>query len=375
MPDRSYWLDLFTGTTWEEFVGAGAEVSGFRESRWTTVQRIKPGDYLLCYLTGVSRFVGVVEVTSAAYRDTTPIWKDEAFPCRLHVRRVVALSPETAVPVLDLRDQLSIFKGLKNPNYWSGAFRGSPARWKSEDGEAVTQALLEASVNPVERPVDRQRLNRRPAGYKSRAGTVVVPPDDDEDSGVSDEISEQPAEQEPTIHTEIQWLLLKLGTDMGMNVWAARGDRNREWNGRRFDSLTLWLRELPHQFDQATNRIVEQIDVLWLRNNAFTAAFEIESTTSIYSGLLRMSDLVAMQPNLKIPLFIVAPDERRAKVIREVNRPTFSVALETKLADICRYISFVALRDHIAQARPYLKYLTPEFLQEISESCEADELE
>jgi hypothetical protein len=31
---RNYWLDLFTGTTWEEFQSAGGEVSGFRERRW-----------------------------------------------------------------------------------------------------------------------------------------------------------------------------------------------------------------------------------------------------------------------------------------------------------------------------------------------------
>ena len=54
------------------------------------------------------------------------------------------------------------------------------------------------------------------------------------------------------------------------------------------------------------------------------AAFEVESTTSIYSGLLRMPDLVSMQPNLKIPLYLVAPDDRREKVFNEVNRPTFT---------------------------------------------------
>ena len=70
---RNYWLDLFTGTTWQEFLDAGASVSGFRERRWTTVQRIKPGDYLLCYLTGVSRFIGVLEVTSDPYWDETPV--------------------------------------------------------------------------------------------------------------------------------------------------------------------------------------------------------------------------------------------------------------------------------------------------------------
>ena len=52
---QSYWLDLFTGTTWEEFLAAGGEVSGFRERRWKTVQQMKPGDYLLCYVTGIFR--------------------------------------------------------------------------------------------------------------------------------------------------------------------------------------------------------------------------------------------------------------------------------------------------------------------------------
>jgi hypothetical protein len=77
----TYWLDLFTGTTWQEFIDAGADVSCFRESRWSTVQQVRPGDYLLCYLTGISRFVGLLEVVSPPYRDSTPIWKDETFPC------------------------------------------------------------------------------------------------------------------------------------------------------------------------------------------------------------------------------------------------------------------------------------------------------
>ena len=64
--------------------------------------------------------------------------------------------------------------------------------------------------------------------------------------------------------------------------------------------------------------------MLWLQGDAIIAAFEVEHTTAIYSGLLRMSDLVSMQPNLKIDLFMVAPDERREKVAYEINRPTFA---------------------------------------------------
>ncbi len=368
MVARNYWLDLFTGTTWEEFLAAGGEVSGFRERRWKTVQQIKPGDHLLCYLTGISRWIGVLEVISEPFKDTTPIWKDEQFPCRVRVRAVAALTPETAVPVFELRDQLSVFRDLKNPNAWTGHFRGSPARWKPADGQAVVAAVRDAKDNPISRPVDAAKLARRPRALKTPIGPVTVPDREEpiEEPGLPPE--EVAALKEPTAHTEIQWRLLKLGNDMGLDVWVARNDRSRDWKGHRFTDLPRLRTDLPRQFDEVTNQTIELIDVLWLKGNAVVAAFEIESTTSIYSGLLRMADLIAMQPNLNIPLYLVAPDERRQKVFAEVNRPTFSRLLPP-LVELCRYISFSALRDYLDQARPFVRYLKPEFLDELSESC------
>ena len=73
---RTYWLDLFTIETWKEFRDHGSDVSGFSEKRWKTVQRIKPGDYLLCYLTRVSRWVGLLEVVGEPYYDEDRIWKE-----------------------------------------------------------------------------------------------------------------------------------------------------------------------------------------------------------------------------------------------------------------------------------------------------------
>lgn len=364
--DRNYWLDLFTGTTWQEFLDAGAEVSGFRDRRWTTVQKIKPGDYLLCYLTGLSRWIGVLEVVSRPFRDRTPIWKDEEFPCRLKVKVVVNLTPETAVPVLQLKDRLTIFRDLRSPNAWIGHIRGSPTKWKASDGEAVVDALLEAKRSPVVRPVDPAKLARRPKALRARIGPVTVP-----EAEVPPEEAPEAA-PEPKSHTEIQWLLLKLGNDMGLDVWVARNDRNKQWRGNRFANLPRLKRELPVQFDEAANRTVEVIDVLWLKGNAIAAAFEIESTTSIYSGLLRMADLIAMQPNLNIPLYLVAPDERRDKVIAEVNRPTFS-RLSPPMGQICRFISFTTLRERISQVAAYIRYLKPDFLDDLSESCEVEE--
>jgi len=367
MGNRNYWLDLFTGVTWAEFQKAGGNVSGFRSSRWAAVQKIKPGDYLLCYLTGVSRFIGVLQATSTPFKDSSPIWKDEDFPCRLKVKAVVSLEPETAVPVSELRDRLSMFQHMKSPIAWTGHFRGSPAKWSQSDGEAVLAALLEAKNNPVARSVDPAKLARRPRALRAKiVGPVTVP--ESEDPTEKAETTREPRE-----HEEIQYLLLKLGSDMGFDVWVARNDRGRQLNGQRFADLPKLKAELPLQFDEATNRTIELIDVLWLSGNAIIAAFEIESTTSIYSGLLRMADLIAMQPNLNIPLYLVAPDERRQKVFDEVNRPTFR-RLSPPLFEVCRFISFSDLRLKLQEAASLIRYLKPEFLEELSESCELEEL-
>src|SRR5262249_40435520 len=122
---------------------------------------------------------------------------------------------------------------------------------------------------------------------------------------------------------------------------------------------------------EATNRTIELIDVLWLRENAIVAAFEIEHTTSIYSGLLRMSDLVAMQPNINIRLYIVAPDLRREKVFTEINRPTFT-SLKPPLREICQFIPYSSLQEKLQQVGNFLKYLRPEFLDEIAETFEEE---
>ena len=43
---RAYWLDLFTGKTWEEFKKQGANISGFRHRRRRIAKTIKPGDFI-----------------------------------------------------------------------------------------------------------------------------------------------------------------------------------------------------------------------------------------------------------------------------------------------------------------------------------------
>jgi hypothetical protein len=375
----TYYLNLFTGQTWDEFNANGAKVSGFRESRWKTVKRLKPGDLLVGYLTGASRFIGLLEVTSEGFKADDPIWARESFPARVSVRPLITLTPQTAVPVKTLKDRLSWFEEGAHPLAWTGRVRGSPTKLQPADAEAIIEAMKDAEANPVHRPVDPKVLARAPRVYSTGEGDgeVTVPESDDEGEDEQREAkafeasTETPRQEEPAAvtHEEIQYMLLKLGASIGLDVWVARNDKSKTYNGQRFGDMPRVKEALPRQFDDVTNRTIELIDVLWLDGERFVAAFEIEHTTAVYSGLLRMSDLVSMQPNLNIPLYLVAPDERREKVFEEINRPTFS-RMRTPLNSICQYLPYSELRGFVDRLGDYVAHLKPDFLDSLAEVCD-----
>jgi hypothetical protein len=143
-----------------------------------------------------------------------------------------------------------------------------------------------------------------------------------------------------TAHTQAQLLLAKVGKRLGCSVWIAANDHGRQCNGGKLGDWSI--KSLPNLgIDQNAQKIIELIDVLWLKGpHHVAAAFEIEHTTSIYSGLLRLSDLVAMAPMLTIPLYIVSPQDRLDQVRRELSRPTFQTL---ELHKRCGYFSEEAL--------------------------------
>ncbi len=83
--------------------------------------------------------------------------------------------------------------------------------------------------------------------------------------------AQAPTDSATTRHVEIQYQLLTLGAELGLDVWVARNDRGRKWNGAALGSLPKMLDELPTQFNEATTRTIELIDVLWLSGNSIVA--------------------------------------------------------------------------------------------------------
>ena len=138
---KTYWMQVFNENTWKVFLRHGANVTGFRDTRWNYIQQIRPGDVLLCYISGLSKWIGLLKATSEPYLDNTRIWEQEAFPCRVDVSVIATLPIDKAISVHEFKRNLSIFKSRS----WSAHFIASPVKWKVEDGEIVEAAILAAA--------------------------------------------------------------------------------------------------------------------------------------------------------------------------------------------------------------------------------------
>jgi len=104
-------------------------------------------------------------------------------------------------------------------------------------------------------------------------------------------------------HVKMQWKLASLGLKAGEKVWVPAADQGKLRRIYEFESFEAEFAsgiDLPRSY-------IENIDVVWKEEYRIDAAFKIENTTAIYSGLLRFADLTILAPNTVYPMFIVAP--------------------------------------------------------------------
>lgn len=292
---------------------------------------------------------------------------------------LAAYDPVRNLSVISLRDRRAILEYLDVglPFDWGSASIGVQI---VETNQAIQAAVHELGLTGSARTISRFFYvpavkvlwrGEHTVQLSGRSVSVAVPTEADEDEvagcadaalagpGVDAAGQPAPAECAPADEIresmQIQALLARIGAMMGFSIWLPKGDRSRV--------LKAWtpgpgelLDELPLGYDTTTTKTVEQIDVLWLRRRSIARAFEVEHTTSIYSGLLRMADLVALQPDINVKLHIVASIDRQAKVLEEINRPVFAMLERKPLREMCTFLSYDNIRE-IAESK-YLSRLS-----------------
>ncbi|HEX6914543.1 MAG TPA: type II restriction endonuclease, partial [Chitinophagaceae bacterium] len=148
--------------------------------------------------------------------------------------------------------------------------------------------------------------------------------------------------EEENLHTEMQFHLLKIGNALGYDVIAASNDRSKSYSGNSFSFMSL--SSFPEfNVDRETLNTVKLIDVLWFEKgtNNVIAAFEVEKSTSIYSGILRLADLSFSIADGDEVFYLIVPDKREKDVVAQLSRPCIRQNNIT-----IKYILFSELRQH-----------------------------
>jgi hypothetical protein len=149
-------------------------------------------------------------------------------------------------------------------------------------------------------------------------------------------------------HCQVQTLLGAIGATKGYDIWIPTYDRPKlDW------SLTnqFECRPVPSYEYQSVAHLIQEVDVVWLGkgSNDLKALFEVEHSTTIYSGLLRFNDVHLVAPELRPTFSIVANDVRRNLFVRQLNRPTFRM---NGLDEICTFLDYINVFEWYSRLKP-----------------------
>lgn len=122
-------------------------------------------------------------------------------------------------------------------------------------------------------------------------------------------------------HSQAQTLIGSIGHLKGYTIYIP--PNNIELLDWTLTNRYQIIPALPGYIEERT-RFASEIDVIWIeqKRNFIAAAFEVEHSTPVYSGLLRFNDVLLTCPGVS-RFFVVSNETRRDLFSRQIQRPTF----------------------------------------------------
>lgn len=284
----------------------------------TKFDRMKPGDHMLVVEGDTIKLLGEIAAKTVSAELSRELWKNLRGPTTegWNLIYFIANPIEIGLP-------FSAFNQLF----------GYSSDYRLRGFTAISEARLEQFYSQYD---DFYSVLQR-----LKTGIKIEKKDRDlyqkvvEEMGAEEEdtASEEEQTYDVSDHVVMQWKLIQLGLKAGSKVWVPKNDQQKITTTYSFDRFE---QEFTAGIDTPA-KYVENIDVVWKDQYRIDAAFEIENSTAIYSGLLRFSDLKIIAPNSNYPLFVVAPTARRNRVVEQVKRPTFK---KLEFNSKVRYLSY-----------------------------------
>ena len=297
------WLFVASSGNWQGIVKHGS--FGIRYSG--ILEEAQSGEPCVAYVPrqGQRLFIGLGELTGSYYRDEM-----QKYPHRVKLDVKLA---RNGVPLKSLRSRLQFVNDVPNLGL---ALRKGALRILISDYGLIKEAL-ESPPKPTGPEPPMQEGSKeaiRSGGIKS--------------------------------HTDAEADLLKLGNLLGFDTYVTADDRNKEFRGKLL-SETATLQEMPEDcIPPGIKDTVRHIDVIWFQNKFPRYCIEVEHSTDITHGLLRLYRL----KELKMGFMVVAPTGARDKFEREVGKAPFD-----SIRDSFRFNSYDDLTRFLAVAREFVR--------------------
>lgn len=141
-------------------------------------------------------------------------------------------------------------------------------------------------------------------------------------------------------HNEVIAILAVIGKKQGYDIWIGKREQHEKDSGLIATGKTLdeYMTVKHLRVDNAANQdVIENIDLIWIKDRRVKAIFEVESTTSMTSALMRGSNI-----DREVDKFMVLPEEREDQFKKKMTSPLFKEHFEN---ENWRLIYFDTLRN------------------------------
>lgn len=142
-------------------------------------------------------------------------------------------------------------------------------------------------------------------------------------------------------HTEMIVILAEIGKSLGQKIWIGKKEQSHRIIGLPNKSGELrqyvTLKDLKNIINIQNPQTVDDIDLLWIKDNKVFCSFEVEATTAMTESLNRGSNI-----DSTVPKFLVMPQEREPQLITKMRSPMFAKRFKD---DNWRVLFFEPLRE------------------------------
>jgi hypothetical protein len=154
MPEPTHWMIVTSPENFATTKRLRFTMQGVKSRHRRKAERMRPGDRLTWFLTGVQAFAGAATIASTFWEDHAPVWvskkADEDYPFRFKIRKEIVLDEDHWVPARSLLPKLRFVK--KWPaEHWRLAFQGNVHELIPEDFRTIERAISKAATAETKR--------------------------------------------------------------------------------------------------------------------------------------------------------------------------------------------------------------------------------